>query len=218
VTLSTVGGLSLTGFVLGWSVAWPPGPINAEAVRRGLARRPWPAYAVVLGGCCGDALWALSVGLGAGALLRVTHVQRALGAAGVVLMLLLAAVFLRGAWRGLAEIRSGRRRNRAATGSGSPRGGFGLGLTLALTSPWNLAFWLAVVGQAQGVARELGASLVMALGVLAGAATWGLVLCAGVARLGAWLATPWWEVVTEAATGALMISFAVGAALRLSGS
>jgi hypothetical protein len=24
------------GYILGWSVAWPPGPINAEMIRRGL--------------------------------------------------------------------------------------------------------------------------------------------------------------------------------------
>jgi len=26
----------VNGFVLGWSVAWPPGPVNAEMIRRGL--------------------------------------------------------------------------------------------------------------------------------------------------------------------------------------
>jgi len=29
--------LLATGFLLGWSVAWPPGPINAESARRCLA-------------------------------------------------------------------------------------------------------------------------------------------------------------------------------------
>ena len=53
------------GFVLGWSVAWPPGPISAEVVRRGLARGFWPAYALCLGASSGDAVWALVVALGA---------------------------------------------------------------------------------------------------------------------------------------------------------
>jgi threonine/homoserine/homoserine lactone efflux protein len=26
----------LNGLILGWSVAWPPGPINAEMIRRAL--------------------------------------------------------------------------------------------------------------------------------------------------------------------------------------
>ena len=38
--------LALYGALLGWSVAWPPGPINAEIVRRGLSRGFWPAYGV----------------------------------------------------------------------------------------------------------------------------------------------------------------------------
>jgi len=37
------------GFVLGWSVAWPPGPINAEIIRRGLAQGFAPAFAVAVG-------------------------------------------------------------------------------------------------------------------------------------------------------------------------
>lgn len=217
MTLSTVGGLSLTGFVLGWSVAWPPGPINAEAVRRGLARRWWPAYTVVLGGCCGDALWAFSVGLGCGELLRAARVQRALGATSAALLLLLAALFLRSAWRALVDLRLGGRGG-PTTRAPSSRGGFVLGLTLALTSPWNIAFWLAVIGEAQGVAGGFLGSAVEAAAVLAGAATWGLVLCAGAVRLGVRFATPWWEVVTQAATGALMIMFALREVVRLVGS
>lgn len=61
---SSIPTLAVTGFVLGWSVAWPPGPINAEAIRRGLTGRMRAAYLVVLGGCAGDAIWALLVGLG----------------------------------------------------------------------------------------------------------------------------------------------------------
>jgi hypothetical protein len=26
----------VNGYIIGWSVAWPPGPINAERIRRGL--------------------------------------------------------------------------------------------------------------------------------------------------------------------------------------
>lgn len=217
MTLATAGGLSLTGFVLVWSVAWPPGPINAEAVRRGLARRWWPACAVVLGGCCGDALWALSIALGAGGLLRAAGVELALRAASVALLLVLAAAFLNGAWRALVDVRLGRRGGAPARAPSS-RGGFALGLTLALTSPWNVAFWLAVMGEAQGAARGFVGAAVEAGAVLAGAATWGLVLCAGVVRLGVRFATPWWEVLTRAATGALMVTFALRAAARLVGS
>jgi threonine/homoserine/homoserine lactone efflux protein len=44
------------GFLLGWSVAWPPGPINSEMIRRGLSRGFCTAYAVGLGACSADFL------------------------------------------------------------------------------------------------------------------------------------------------------------------
>jgi threonine/homoserine/homoserine lactone efflux protein len=61
----------LTGLLLGWSVAWPPGPVNAEIMRRSASLRPgiggfWYAYKVALGAGCGDFAWALGVAMGAG--------------------------------------------------------------------------------------------------------------------------------------------------------
>ena len=93
--------LIATGFLpLGWSVAWPPGPINAEMIRRGLVRGFFPAWLVGLGACTGDAAWAFAVALGVGALTRFPGVTLVMGAVSVLLLLALAWVFLRGAWRG----------------------------------------------------------------------------------------------------------------------
>src|SRR5229473_1639744 len=94
--------LAAYGFVLGWSVAWPPGPINAEIVRRGLARGFAPAYAVGVGAASGDVVWAVAVVLGAGALIGSAEARLALELLSTALLLLLAAVYLRGAWRGIA--------------------------------------------------------------------------------------------------------------------
>jgi threonine/homoserine/homoserine lactone efflux protein len=205
---ATVG----TGLLLGWSVAWPPGPINAEMIRRGLVRGFWPAYAVGLGACSGDFLWALGVMLGAGALAELPGVRPALTGISFALLLFLAWTFLSGAWRSW-------RRHRAGEAEATPRaldsahGGFFLGLTMALSSPWNIAFWLAVIGQQTGGAG-FARSLVLATAVVAAAATWGLVLCSAV-RLGARFATPVWEIGTRAATGALMLYFAARLAARV---
>src|SRR5438034_512958 len=62
----------LNGFVLGWSVAWPPGPVNAEMIRRGLLPREqgggfWATWRVGLGAGTGDCLWALGVAVRSGA-------------------------------------------------------------------------------------------------------------------------------------------------------
>src|SRR6266571_3429518 len=85
----------INGFVLGWSVAWPPGPVNAEMIRRGLLPREqggafWETWRVGLGACTGDFLWAFAVAAGAGALLNEPGVRIALGATSLVLLLVLS--------------------------------------------------------------------------------------------------------------------------------
>lgn len=213
--MTPVLALVAQGLLLGWSVAWPPGPINAEMIRRALARGFWPALAVGLGASSGDFLWAAAVALGAGALAELPGVRPALGAASLALLLLLAWSFLRGAWREFRHYRRGEPFDQPAALE-SARGGFLLGLTLALSSPWNVAFWLAVIGQQSGATLALGASLVLAAAVVTAASGWSVFLCAAV-RLGARFATPLWQIGTRAATGALMLWFALRLALRLAG-
>lgn len=217
----TAAALAASGFVLGWSVAWPPGPINAEAVRRGLARRFWPAYAVVIGGCVGDAIWALAVGSGSGLLVRLPGLHTVLGVASIALLIVLSALFFRGAQR---AHRTREAERAAAPDAGQPvrrslfdgaRGSFALGFTLAATGPWNLAFWLAAIGQADVAGHGWTGTLALAAGVLAGAASWGIVLCLGVTRLGARFANPAWMIATQLGTGVLMLLFALRTAVRL---
>ncbi len=104
----------INGFVLDWSVAWPPGPVNAEMIRRGLLPREqgggfWGTWRVGLGACTGDFLWALSVAAGAGVLLNKPGVRTVLGLISLALLLVLAAIFSVSAWktahRGIAKRR-----------------------------------------------------------------------------------------------------------------
>lgn len=196
-----------SGLLLGWSVAWPPGPINAEMIRRGLTRGFWPAYAVGLGACTGDFLWALAVALGAGALADVPGVRPTLAVVSFALLLFLAWTFLSGAWRSFARRRSGDAPPSAPGRFDGTLGGFVLGLTMALSSPWNIAFWLAVIGQQAQNRMGLGSSLLLAGAVVLAATAWGLVLCSAV-RLGARFATRGWEITTQGLTGLLMLYFA----------
>ena len=92
------------GFVLGWSVAWPPGPVNAEMIRRGLLPREqgggfWETWRVGLGACTGDFVWAFAVAAGAGALLNNPGVRIILGIISLVLLVVLAVIFSRAAWK-----------------------------------------------------------------------------------------------------------------------
>jgi threonine/homoserine/homoserine lactone efflux protein len=203
------------GFLLGWSVAWPPGPINAEIARRSLVRGFWAGYGVCVGASFGDAIWAMLVALGVGVLFRGQAARSAMGVVSIVLLLVLAGAFLRGAWRGL------RAHADAAPGPArfdGGRAGLLLGMTMALTSPWNLAFWLAAVGRPELTRYGTLAILVVASAVIGGALTWGVLWSASVVLLRRRAASRWWEVGMKAATGLLMLYFAAMSAWRLSGA
>ena len=210
-------GTLANGFILGWSVGWPPGPINAEMIRRGLLPKErgggfWGAWPIGLGACTGDFLWAFCVSLGAGALLSSIAIRRGLATVSLVLLLFLAARFAVGAWQiyrthrliGL-DIMLERTEK---------RGGFFVGLLIVLLSPWNVGFWLAVIGSQQTQMTGVRQSLAIAAAVVFGALTWTIVLCSAV-KLGARVfARPEWQIATEAITAAVMVWFAIRLILR----
>jgi len=192
------------GFLLGWSVAWPPGPINAEMIRRGFAAGFRPAAAVGLGACSGDALWAVLVMTGVGLLIGPAT-RFALGIASSVLLVILAGLFLSAARRAWGD-----RAAPAAMPSpvAATRRGYLLGLGMALTSPWNLAFWLAVMGWPQSLDSGIVGALTVAGAVILGAGTWVLVLCGSVVRLRLRFDGRLWRLVADGITGILMLCFA----------
>jgi threonine/homoserine/homoserine lactone efflux protein len=210
--------LLAAGFLLGWSVAWPPGPINAESARRCLAGGFWAGFSLLLGACSGDALWAVLVSLGIGVLFVAPLARSIMGFVSVALLAALSLVFLRGAWRALKA-------PRAAVAEpprfDSRRAGFLLGAGMALTSPWNVAFWLAAIGRPEMAGYRLAELLTMAAAVLAGALTWGIIWASSVTLVGRRAASGdsarWWTFGVDLATAALMAAFAIRSALRLIG-
>jgi threonine/homoserine/homoserine lactone efflux protein len=212
----------INGFVLGWSVAWPPGPVNAEMIRRGLLPREqgggfWRTWSVGLGACAGDFVWAFAVAAGAGALLNKPGVRIALGIISLTLLLVLAVIFAHAAWQTAKRIKSPNSPELAK--QVRAKGGFLLGLVVVLSGPWNIGFWLAVVGSQQSMitAASFLSSLMLALAVVLGALAWTIVLCVAI-RFGARIfACPAWQIWTQALTSAVMLYFAANLALRLIG-
>jgi len=206
MTLSTL----VNGYILGWSVAWPTGPINAEMIRRGLlpkdrGGRFWSAWPIGLGACTGDFIWAFCVSVGAGALLNSLEIRRVLAIVSLALLLFLAAHFAIGAWKTYRAHRS----LQFQAPKNQRRGGFLLGLFIVLMSPWSVTFWLAVIGSQPAQNARVRQSLGIAVAVVLGALTWGVVLCTAV-RLGAHVFShPSWQVATEAITAAVMLWFAI---------
>lgn len=195
-----------TGLLLGWSVAWPPGPINAEIARRCLIGGFWSGFSLLLGACLGDATWAILVSLGVGLVFTGPRMHLALGALSVTLLLGLALMFLRGAWRAWQSAPA-----TAPARFDSRRASLVLGMTMALTSPWNIAFWLAAIGRPELTGQGTAALLAMVAAIIAGALIWGLVWSAIVVLLGRRANTGgrWWGVGLRAATGGLMLYFAL---------
>jgi threonine/homoserine/homoserine lactone efflux protein len=215
--------LLLNGFVLGWSVAWPPGPVNAEMIRRGLLPRQqgggfWSTWRVGLGACSADFLWAFAVAVGAGALLNKPGVRVFLGITSLALLLILAGIFSFMAWK-TARRQNAKRSNGLSLPiiAGNRRGGYLLGFIFALSSPWNIGFWLAVVGSQQTSTRAPSFlnSFILACAVVFGAVTWTIVLCLAVRSGARIFVRPIWQVWTEVLTAAVMFYFAVKLALQL---
>lgn len=76
-------------------------------------------------------------------------------------------------------------------------------------SPWNVGFWLAVIGSQPHLATGLRQSLAIAAAVVLGALMWGVVLCSAV-KLGAGVfAKPAWQIGTQALTSLVMLWFAL---------
>ncbi len=207
-----------TGFLLGWSVAWPPGPINAEIARRCGSGHFGGGIAVLVGASSADALWAVAVALGVGLLFTAPTARGAMGAVSVALLIALAWLFLRGAWRAFAEGVRPEAKPAAPAQFGSLRGGFGLGAAMALTSPWNVAFWLAAMGRPELAGARADALLVMAAAVIAGALAWGVIWASANAILHRSLEGGMkraWTIFVDLATGLLMVCFAMTSAQRL---
>lgn len=198
------------GYILGWSVAWPPGPINAEMIRRGLLPKDrgggfWSAWPIGLGACTGDFIWAFCVSVGAGVLLNSIAVRRAFALVSLVLLFFLAIYFAIEAWKVYRAHRS----VEFEAPKSERRGGFLFGLFVVLMSPWNIGFWLAVIGSQPAQNASVRQSLAIATAVVLGALTWGVVLCTAL-KFGAHVFShPNWQVATEAITAAVMLWFAI---------
>jgi threonine/homoserine/homoserine lactone efflux protein len=170
---------------------------------------------VGLGACTGDFIWAFAVAAGAGALLNKPGVRAALGITSLVLLFVLAVIFSRAAWQTARRVKNVDAPDHA--NQMRARRGYLLGLLVVLSGPWNIGFWLAVVGSQQTLvaAASFLNSLSLACAVVLGALTWTIVLCIAV-RFGARIfARPSWQIWTQALTAAVMLYFAAKLALRL---
>lgn len=179
-----------TAFALGIVFCAPPGPVLAEALRRGLHRGFSGALVTEFGSLVGDATWAALALSGVWYLTVYRPAATVLGALGVALLFSLA-------WRALRDARPGARPYAAEPpapavppsgisrwGARASRGGdFAAGAALSLSNPQNVTFWLGVGG---GAVAALGTNrghvlAVFFIGFMSACVVWCFLMAAMIA-------------------------------------
>lgn len=176
------------GFALGLSLAAPPGPINALILTRAAKGGFFPGFVVGAGATSGDAFLALLMALGVARILEAfPTVRAAVTLAGGLLMLYFAWVAFRSARHiGAAEAAAEDAAARRSLGAGVG-GGYATGFVLALTSPYNFAWWVSsgtALFQSFGAIIFVGffAGILAWVATLAGVVTWARSRAAGLLR------------------------------------
>jgi L-lysine exporter family protein LysE/ArgO len=214
-------GLLKLGVLLGVGAAAPIGPVNIEMARRTIRDGSRAGFALGCGGVSVDVLYAILSSQGLKRVIDHPAVMTTLGFAGTALLLWLAAMSLRAAWRathidGLET---------ASTPTTPPRfavrSAYVTGVLLMLLNPMTLAFWfVAVPGTLGPITKEPRHDLPMiCAGVFVGTLAW-VVAFTGLLSLGTRRARPrrrhLWIAVADAVGGLTLLGFAVLALWRLS--
>jgi threonine/homoserine/homoserine lactone efflux protein len=147
----------ISGAILGLSIAAPPGPANAAAAYQA-TRSWWAGWTTLLGATTADGIFFLLTYFGLTALVSSGEVRNALFAVGGLFMFYLAFSTLKNA-----------RKSPGLSASRADRVPYLLGLTIGLTSPFQLAWWIAV---GVGMVTRFGGSIVA--GFFTGIVAWTL--------------------------------------------
>lgn len=162
--------LLVSALLLGLVFSATPGAVNAESLRRGIARGFRPALLVQLGSLMGDMVWAVVALSGTAVLVRNRSLVLWLGIVGACFLLRQAFTAFRAAARWREE----------RTAPSHTHGDLITGVFFSLTNPFALAFWL---GLGAGVAATAHASLSATAGFCAGFFAGALIWCASFATL-----------------------------------
>jgi len=168
----------LSGVALGVSIAAPPGPVTALSAQRVVSQSWLSGWLITLGATSADAVFFVLTYYGVARL--VTLEERGfLFVLGGVLMLYLALSTVRKA--GQQGSRPAPTRADTRSSSRVYRSPFVLGLSVGLTNPYQLGWWIAI---GAGMVADYGGSI--AAGFFLGILTWTLIFTAlvnaGVAR------------------------------------
>ena len=213
-------GLLKFGILLGIGAAAPIGPVNVEIARRTLRGGFGAGFALGCGAVSVDVLYAILASQGLKRVLDRPAVAITLGVAGAAVLLYLATMCLRAAWRAM---KTDPLAVEAVASAPPPRnsagGAYLTGVLMTLLNPLTLAFWFVAVPGAVGpITEEPRRDLPMiCAGVFVGTLGW-VVLFSGVLALLGRYRRPWWTAFADALGGITLLAFALLALWRLRGS
>lgn len=130
-------GLFLSAFGLGFIFNAAPGVVFSEAVRRGIAGGYYPDLSVQVGSLVGDATWAVLGLTGAGVLFQTPLAKTPIALIGSVYLGYLGV-------RSLMAAFTKKEISPATQGAAIRSSAFSAGVTLSLTNPANIAYWVAL--------------------------------------------------------------------------
>jgi len=201
--------LPVRGFLLGFAIAAPVGPIGVLVIRRTLAFGPRVGLISGLGAATADAAYGLIAVTGLAALVRPLLAHSAV-------LHLVGGVFLGALGLRTLLARPGPELSGAAAGGGRFWSAYLSTLALTVTNPMTiLSFAAAFAGL--GLLTELGATrgagVVVVGAVFLGSAVWWLILSGGVGLLRGSLGTRALRAVNWL-SGSLLLGFGVLGVLR----
>lgn len=138
----------VTGVVLGFSIAAPPGPINATIANRIASRKSWwSGFAVGLGAMTADGFFLLTTYLGwTGVISTHEEFSSWIYLTGGVVLLVYALFVLRRYRQAVSGIVQKAHRIVQSTelNPSQAKQSYALGLSMGLTNPYQIAWWLSV--------------------------------------------------------------------------
>jgi threonine/homoserine/homoserine lactone efflux protein len=162
----------LGGISLGFSVAAPPGPVNALAAQQIVSRSWFAGWQILLGATTADAVFFVLTFYGLGRFVS-SYDRNVLFILGGGLMLYLAMSLLRKLSKGARRLSETKVRGAAEAADIIRRIPFLLGLSIGLTNPYQLAWWVAI---GAGMVADLGGGVVS--GFFVGILSWTLIFSA----------------------------------------
>jgi L-lysine exporter family protein LysE/ArgO len=221
--------LILSGMVLGLGAAVPIGPVNVEIARRTLRLGPRFGFALGCGAVTIDVIFAIAASLGVAPLMQVEAIRRGLTGVGVCVLVFLAFLSFRSAWRAIRSTDTattaaaagdmsenvepaGQARDNVA---GGVAGSYAAGFAMTASNPYTWLFWFSVVpGMSGGMAVNPRHDLPMiCVGVFVAAFTWVLFFV-GVLSVLRLFAGRTWYIVTDIVGGTMLLGFGFWALWR----